>query len=207
MGQLRGIEKLDFDCKTATLTMKAGFSLSREAATQVLTKAGFGVTKIEAVEEPKVTARLFRVTGVDPARPETARQALLGALDGPELVAVDATGAAVVTLRSPEETSQAVLGASLRQAGFGLESFTVREWPNDPAVYAIELQDVADVAAATAARAALVALEKVLWAEVHPASQSAVILLNEPCSEIESKVRAGLTSSGFGVAQFRLERR
>ncbi len=207
MGKLPGIKKLDFDCKTATLTMKEGASLSREAATEALVKAGFGVTKIEGGEAPKVAAYLFRVTGIDPAEPEMAKQALLGALDAPDFVAVDATGAAAVTLRGDEQTSEAALGDSLRKAGFGLEEFSVREWPKDRAVYAMELQGVTDVSAAKGARAALVALEKVFWAEVHPEKKNAVLFLNEPCSEIEGKVRGALGSLGYGVAQFRLEER
>jgi len=207
LGKLPGIEKLDFDCKTATLTMKEGTSLSREAATEALVKAGFGVTKIEGGEAPNVTAYVFRVTGVDPAKPAAARQALLGALDASDFVAVDATGAAAVTLRGNGKASESALSDSLREAGFGLEEFTVREWPKDPAVYAIELKDVTDISAAKKVRAALVALEKVFWAEVHPEQGSAVIFLNEPCNEIEAKVRGALANLGYGVLQFRLEKR
>ena len=207
MGKLSGIQKLDFDCKTATLTMKHGAALSREAATEALVKAGFGVTKIEGGEAPKVTAYLFRVTGIDPAQPALARQTLFGALDAPDYVALDATGAAAVTLRGGEQASEAELGNSLRKAGFGLEEFSVREWPKDRAVYVMELQDVTDVPAAQRARGALVALEKVFWAEVHPETKSAVIFLNEPCNEIEVKVRAALGSLGYAVPQFGLAKR
>ena len=207
MGKLPGIEKLDFDCKTATLTMKEGASLSLEAATEALANAGFGVTKIEGGEAPKVTAYVFRVTGVDPAKPAAARQALLGVLDVPDFVAVDATGAAAVTLRGDGKADEAALGDALRKAGFGLEEFTVREWPKDPAVYAIELKDVTDISAAKRVRTALVALEKVFWAEVHPEEGSAVIFLNEPCNEIEAKVRGALGNLGYGVSRFRLEKR
>ncbi len=205
MGKLPGIAKLDFDCKTATITMKEGSTLSREAATEALVQAGFGVTKIEGGEAPKVTAYLFRVTGIDPAEPAMARQALLGAFDAPDFVAVDATGAAAVTLLGDKEASESALGDSLRKAGFGLEEFSVREWPKAPAVYVMELQGVTDVSAAKGARAALVALEKVLWAEVHLEKKKALIFLNEPCTEIEGKVRGALGSLGYGVDQFRLE--
>lgn len=207
MGKLSGIQKLDFDCKTATLTMKQGASLSRAAATEALVKAGFGVTKIEGGEAPKVTAYLFRVTGIDPAQPALARSALVGAFDAHDFMAIDATGAVAVTLRGDKQASEAALGDSLRKSGFGLEEFSVREWPKDRAVYVMELPDVTDVSAAQRARTALVALDKVFWAEVHPEKKSAVIFLNEPCNEIEVKVRGALANLGYAVPQFRLEKR
>ena len=204
MKELSGVQTVDFDCKTATLTMTEGSSLSHEAATEAIVQAGFSITKIEEGAAPKVTAYLFQVTGIGPGTPATARQALIDALGAPDFVAVDATGAAVVTLRGDKMTSEPALGDSLRKAGFGLEGLSVRDWPTDPAVYVMELPDVTDVSAAKTARAALVALEKVFWAEVHPEQKSATIFLNEPCDEIEGKVRGALANSNYGVSQFRL---
>lgn len=204
MGQLPGIEKLDFDCKTATITMKEGATISREKVTDLIVKAGFGVTNFEGGPPPKVTAYSFRVTGIAPGKYADARQALLGALDSPKLVTVDATGAAAVTLAAGKTTSEAALGAALKKAGLGLEGFAVAEWPEAPAVYEIEFAATADAGAAEKVRGALVPLAKVFSAEAYPEKGRAVVRLNEPCDAIEGNVRSALAAAGFEVKTFRL---
>lgn len=207
MGRLPGIEKLDFDCKTATITMKEGATISREKATELIVKAGFGVTKFEGGPPPKVTAYAFRVTGIAPGKYAVARQALQGALDSPRLVSVDETGAAAVTLAAGQTTTEAALAEALKKAGLGLEGFAVAEWPEAPAVYEIEFGASADAGAAMKVRGALVALAKVFSAESYPEKGRAVVRLNEPCDAIEGHVRSALAAAGFEVKSFRLATR
>jgi hypothetical protein len=204
LGKLPGIAKLDFDCKTATVTMQEGATLSRDAATKAIVDAGFSVAKFEGGPPPTVAAVVFRVTGVPPGKPDDARRAIAAAVSSPERVVVDATGAAAVTVRgdAAKAVSESALAEALKKSGFGVEGFAVKSWPAEAKVYEIGLPGMTDPAAAARARTALVGLEKVFWAEVDVDARRARISLPEPCSAIEANARKALGAAGFEVARF-----
>ncbi len=207
MGKLPGISKLDFDCKTATVTMKDGATIARETFTKTLTAAGFGVSSFSSTAPPMTTAYVFQVSGLEPGKHGAARDALRAALGAADRVSVDATGAAVVTLAKDSSLDQKTVAAALKRSGLGLEGFAVREWPKACAVYEITIPEMTDAAAAGRARKALVSLEKTLDADVYPEEKRAVIRLNEPCDAIEVNAREALGDAGLSVSAFRLEKR
>lgn len=199
MGKFEGVSGIDFDCKVAVLTMKAGAAeLKQEAVTSAITAKGWGVKEFTAGVAEPWTVHSFQLTGTKPEDHPALAKRLATEIKGAKEVVIDTSGRAVVTLAKDGELTEASLAASLKAANEAWKAtgFETKEVPKTMATYVVEVPAMAGAEAAAKVRETLKGLKKVLFVQVFEDTKTAQIRLNEPCDKIAAEVTEALKAKG-----------
>jgi len=198
LGDLPGVATVAYDCKVATVTMKEGGTMTKEAATEALAKNNFKLSSFEGGPAPTVAAYLFRVAGMPAVERETVEKRLRGILPEAREVAVDSAGIALVAMREGSETTEKALADALMQEDYVIESFETKDWPAAFVTYEAALEGPAGAEV----RGIVRGVDKVIAVQVFGESRTVRLRLKEPCDKIEEKVRGALADQGCALVRF-----
>jgi hypothetical protein len=191
-----------YDCKTATITMKAGATLSQEDVSAALSKSGFRMTNFRQGSPETQEVHLFRVTGMAPEKHAEVCRVLRASLSGATDVVVDSTGRAAVVTAKRESATADSLERVLAREGCGLEGLERKVWPRIGAVYEVTVPAMRGATASEEVRNIVSRQEKVVAAFVFENTKTVQLHLKEPCDRIEEAVRAALREKGYQVERF-----
>jgi hypothetical protein len=199
LNKFEGVAAIDFDCKTAVLTMKTGASeVKEESVKSALVANGWGMKEFKAGLAELLTVHVFQLTGTKAEDHPALAARLLEEIKGAKQVQIDTGGRAVVTLAKDGELTEASLAATLKAAkdGWSAKSFETKQIPKSMATYVVAVPKMT-AADAAKVRETLQALPKVVVVQVFEETKTAQIRLKEPCDKIAADVAAALKAKGF----------
>ncbi len=202
MGALPAVAKVAYDCKTATVTMKEGGTLTEATAKGALEKKGFKMSRFEPGAPPTVAVYLFRAREVGAGGREALAKRLRERFPDARSVEVDSGGYAVLEMSPGKATTKAEIAEALEAAGSSLAGLGREDWPVSSVAYVGRVEGGSDPVALDEVREALRRLEKVLAAQVFAEGGAFRIRLKEPCDRIEAAVKDALGAKGYAVAGF-----
>jgi hypothetical protein len=200
LNEFEGVAAIDFDCKTAVLTMKTGATeLKEDSVKSALVANGWGVKEFKAGVAELFPVHVFQLTGTKAEDHPALAERLLGEIKGAKEVVIDTGGRAVVTLAKDGELTEASLAAALKAAkdGWSATKFETKQLPKSMTTYVVAVPKMTGGAEATKVREALAALPKVVVVQVFEDTKTAQIRLKEPCDKIAADVEAALKAKGF----------
>ncbi|MCI0587129.1 MAG: hypothetical protein L0323_09850 [Planctomycetes bacterium] len=202
MGALPGVAKVAYDCKTATVTMKEGGTVTEAAAKGALEKKGFKMSRFESGAAPTVAVYLFRARGLAPGGREALVLQLPKRFPEARGIDVDGGGFVVLEMKPGKETTKAEIAGALEAAGCSLAGLERKDWPASSVSYVGNAEGVDGPASLEEVREALSRLDKVLAAQVFAGGGAFRVRLKEPCDRIESAVKEALAAKGYRVSRF-----
>ena len=196
---------MKFDCKSATVTMKRGATLSAEAAEKALKGAGFGMRGFTGGPPPAFTVVRATVRPREAAAgAEAARSALVRELtrELPSVAElfVEPDGRLTALLSGDARLEEKALAAAAGKRGFDVAGFATLSWPRTAAAYVATLRP-AQGAGGASPRAALEGIESVLAAIGDSRGETFSIWTREPCENLEARLRAALAGTGRELAR------
>lgn len=200
MSKFEGVVDIEFDCKTAVVTMKSGApAISQETMTSAITKNGWGVKEFKEGLAELLKVHVFQLAGAKAEDHPALQKKLLEEIKGAKEVVIDSAGKAVVVLGKDGELTEATLATTLKAARDGLlaKSLETKELPKSMTTYVVEVPAMKGEAEATKVRESLQALAKVVVVQVFQDTKTAQIRLKEPCDKIAADVTAALKAKGF----------
>ena len=200
MRAFEGVDAIEFDCKTAVLTMKPGAAeLTQKSVAGAIEAKGWGVKDFKSGVIELQTVNVFQLAGTKPADHAALAKKLLGEIKGVKEVVIDTSGRAIVTLSPGAELTEASLAALLKAAhdGWSATEFATKQLPTTLATYVVDVPGMAGEAEAKTVREALQALPKVVFVQLFHETKTAQIRLKEPCDKIAADVTAALKAKGL----------
>lgn len=195
---------MEYDCKVATVSMKNDAVLTEQAASKVITDAGYKVVSFKRGEPRKQTAFLFRLNELGPDERARLEDGLREDLEGADKVAVDSLGRATVIVSGDPAAAKEAVSASLKKRGVAAEGFETKTWPKLDATYVVAVSGMNGAVETRTVADALAGVAKVVAVHVYRDDGRATLWLKEPCDALEANVRAALTPAGFSVSRFEL---
>lgn len=200
-----------FDCKTATIRMKASATLDKATVEKALTGAGCKIGEFTAGERPTIavvtlTLKRIEATGAsgavagtnlpDAISLATLEQELPRELPALHELFVEADGRATLLVREGRSLEEKELTAALARRRLAAEGLATKRWPASAA------RKVALVKGPhpEKARAAIEGIGNVVAAIARRDGASFVVFTREPCANLEARLGEALRGAGLELA-------
>jgi hypothetical protein len=204
LGALAGVADVKFDCKTATVSMKADAKLESKAAEKALVDAGFGMKEFIDGAAPSFAvarAQLKSKQGEPLSADVVGKLASVLAKELPQLaeVVIEPDGRLTALVKPDAKFEQAALEKML----FGSDvtgAVEMRTWPRTATAYVAAIRGAKDAAARAKARAEIEKIDTVAGA-LERADGSFLVFTKEPCANLAAKMQEALKPAGVEVGK------